>query len=168
MKFSLSLTLSNIFEPRNEQSESYLKTLWVLKYESDFPLRKMGTLYKICIVCIARLARLGVAKWWSSDWGGESDRWFVENKWYDLRGYSRSIYPVHIHMIYIFYVIIGEVGEPEPHSRPLPQCGKYFELSEGWTCFFLNQMLCYINIYVYCLLFAPLSNLRTKLVIIVE
>ena len=71
-------------------------------------------------------------------------------------------------MIYIIYVIIWEVGEPEPHSRPLPQCGKYFELSEGWTCFFLNQMLCYIHICVYRLLFAPPSSLRTKLVIIVE
>ena len=58
-------------------------------------------------------------------------------------------------MIYIIYVIIWEVGEPEPHGRPLPQCGKCFELSEGWTCCFLNQMLCYIIICVYCLLFAP-------------
>ena len=72
-------------------------------------------------------------------------------------------------MIYIIYVIIiGEVGEPEPHSRPLPQCGKCFELSEGRISCFLNQMLCYIIICEYHLLFAPPSSLRTKLVNIVE
>ena len=79
---------------------------------------------------------------------------------------KQMIWSIHIsciHMIYIIYVIIGE-----PNSRPLPQCGKYSEFSEGRTCFFLNQMLCYINICVYRLLFAPLSSLRTKLVIIVE
>ena len=147
---------------------------------------------------MARLARLGVAKWWSCDRGGELDRWlhdtsnilcnrfveshpyvskwlrsaswnkFVENKWYDLRRYSQFLYNVDIHMTYIIYVIIGDVGEPEPHSRPLPQCGKCFELSEGRICCFLNQMLCYITICIYCLLFAPLSSLGTKLVIIVE
>ena len=45
MKFSLSLTLSNIFEPRNE---SYLKILSVL-YESDFPVRKMVTLTRYAL-----------------------------------------------------------------------------------------------------------------------
>ena len=49
MKFSLALTLSNIFEPSNEQSESYLKTLSVLYYESDFPVRKMGTLTRYAL-----------------------------------------------------------------------------------------------------------------------
>ena len=49
MKFSLSLTLSNIFEPSNEQSESYLKTNSVLYYESDFPVRKMGTLTRYAL-----------------------------------------------------------------------------------------------------------------------
>ena len=49
MKFSLSLTLSNIFEPSNEQSESYLKTNSVLYYESDFPVRKMVTLTRYAL-----------------------------------------------------------------------------------------------------------------------